>query len=267
MAQTRKHNYTAESEELNPAPETSYAERARTLVHLNTHGVLSTQSKKHEGYPFGSAMPFALDPSGRPIFLVSSMAMHTHNMASDSKASLFVTVPEAQTDPLGAARLTIIGEAVKVPEARVAVARETYLAAHAEAKYYVDFKDFAFWRLEPVDVYFVGGFGVMGWIGATDYAAAEPDPLAEASAGILEHMNADHEASLLAIAKHVKGIAASEAKMTSVDRLGFHVLLTTSERARSVRIGFPSEVTTAEDCRKVLVRMVKEARLLDQGST
>jgi len=263
MAQNREHSYTTESEELNPAPETSYAERARTLVHLNTQGVLSTQSKKHESYPFGSAMPFALDPSGRPIFLVSSMAMHTHNMARDAKASLFVTVPEAQIDPLGAARLTIIGEAAKVPGTEAAAARETYLAAHPEAKYYVDFKDFAFWRLQPVDVYFVGGFGVMGWIDATDYAAARPDPLTEAAAGILEHMNADHEAAMLAIARHVKDIAASEAKMTSVDRLGFHVRLTTPERARSVRIGFPSEVTTAEDCRKALVRMVEEARRLD----
>jgi putative heme iron utilization protein len=263
MARNRQHSYTTESEELNPAPETSYAERARTLVHLNTQGVLSTQSKKHEGYPFGSAMPFALDPSARPIFLISSMAMHTHNMLSDAKASLFVTVPEAQTDPLGAARLTIIGEAVNVPEAEVAAARKTYLAVHADARYYVDFKDFAFWRLEPVDVYFVGGFGVMGWIDAEDYAAARPDPLAEASAGILEHMNADHEAAMLAIAKHVKGITASEAKMTSVDRLGFHVRLTTPERARSVRIGFPSEVNTPEDCRKVLVRMVQEARSIE----
>ena len=205
-------------------------------------------------------MPFALDPGGHPIFLVSTMAMHTHNMASDSKASLFVTVPEAQTDPLGAARLTIIGVAAKVPEAQVAAVRETYLAVHAGAKYYVDFKDFAFWRLQPIDVYFVGGFGVMGWVDAADYAAAQADPLAESSAGILEHMNADHEDALLAIAKHLKNVEASEAKMTSVDRLGFHVRLTTPERARSVRIGFPSEIRTAADCRKALVGMVNEAR-------
>lgn len=260
MAQTRQHNYTTESEDLNPAPETSYAERARTLVHLNARGVLSTQSKKHGGYPFGSTMPFALDSGGRPTFLVSDMAMHTHNMLSNSKVSLFVTVPEAETDPLGAARLTIIGEAAKVHETEVAAVRETYLAVHAGAKYYVDFKDFAFWRLEPVDVYFVGGFGVMGWVDAADYAAATADPLAESSAGILEHMNADHEVAMLAIAKHVKGVEASEAKMTSVDRLGFHVRLTTPERARSVRIGFPAEVITAEDCRKALVAMVKQAR-------
>lgn len=266
MAQTREHSYTTESEEPNPAPETSYAERARTLVHLNTHGMLSTQSKRHPGYPFGSAMPFALDPAGRPIFLVSSMAMHTHNMAGDSKVSLFVTVPEAQNDPLGAARLTIMGEAVEIPEAEVPAVRETYLAAHAEARYYVDFKDFAFWRLQPLDVYFVGGFAVMGWIDARDYAAATPDPLAEASGDILAHMNADHEAALLAIARHVKGIAANEAKMTSVDRLGFHVRLITPERARSVRIGFPFEVTTAEACRKALVGMVQEARVPGQRS-
>ena len=111
-----------------------------------------------------------------------------------------------------------------------------------------------------IDLYFVGGFGVMGWVAASDYAAAEPDPLAESAEGIIRHMNADHEAAMLDIAKHVKSITATEAKMTSVDRLGFSVRLKTPERVRSVRIGFPSEVKTAGECRKTLVAMVKEAR-------
>jgi len=63
-------------------PEPSYAERARTLLHLSRVGSLSTLSRKRPGYPFGSLMPYALDGAGRPLFLISTMAMHTQKPAS-----------------------------------------------------------------------------------------------------------------------------------------------------------------------------------------
>src|SRR6202023_921388 len=45
-------------------PEPSHAERIRTLISLASIGTLSTLSRKHPGFPFGSLMPFALDPDG-----------------------------------------------------------------------------------------------------------------------------------------------------------------------------------------------------------
>lgn len=262
MTQTPSHGHSrpTEPEDPNPAPETSLAERARTLLHSTRLGVLSTHSQKCPGHPFGSTMPYAVDARGLPLFLISAMAMHTQNLAANPKASLFVTTPEAHADPLGAARLTVVGTAALVPEGELPEARAAYLALHENARYYVDFKDFSFWRLEAADLYYVGGFGVMGWVEAGDFAAASPDPLAGSAAGILSHMNADHEAAMLDLARHLKGVAATEAAMTSVDRLGFHLRLKTPERARSVRIGFPSEVRTAEDCRKTMVAMLEEIR-------
>ncbi|TPW21923.1 MAG: hypothetical protein FD126_193 [Elusimicrobia bacterium] len=259
MAQ-RQHASGPGPEEKNPAPETSYAERARTMLSLAAVGVLSTHSEKHAGFPFGSTMPYALDAAARPLFLISAMAMHTKNLKADPRASLFVTVPEAQTDPLGAGRMTLVGKAEPVSAGEILAARAAYLARHEAAKYYVDFADFSFWRLEPVSLYFVGGFGVMGWVEASDFAAAAPDPLAEAASGILEHMNRDHEAAMLDIARHLKDVEASEAKMTAVDRLGFHLRLKAADRVRSVRVAFPQEVRTPEACRAALVSMVKSAR-------
>ena len=64
-------------------PEPSYGERARTLVHLGLTGALSTLSRKQPGHPFGSLMPYAPDERGRPIFLISRMAMHTQNLETD----------------------------------------------------------------------------------------------------------------------------------------------------------------------------------------
>jgi putative heme iron utilization protein len=139
-------------------------------------------------------------------------------------------------------------------------ARAAYLARHQRAGYWVDFDDFAFWRLDVVDVYFVGGFAAMDWVTAADYAAAQPDPLVDAAAGIVEHMNRDHADALIAYARHFAGEAADDAAMVSVDRLGFKLRLRQGDRLSSVRIAFPREVTTAAQSREVLIEMVRRAR-------
>jgi hypothetical protein len=244
-------------------PEPSHAERSRTLLSLATVATLSTVSRKHPGFPFGSLMPFALDSAGRPIFLISNMAMHTQNLQSDPRCSLFVTQAAADGDPLGAARATLIGRAEPVPEREATSVRETYLARHENSRYWVDFSDFNFFRLEPVDLYYVGGFGVMGWVDAQDYEHASPDPLAEAAPGILAHMNADHVDSMVLLARSHVQMEATEATMTSVDRLGFTLRLKTNDGIKGPRINFLHEVASAQETRKMLVEMVRQAKTLD----
>ncbi|PYO18544.1 MAG: pyridoxamine 5'-phosphate oxidase, partial [Candidatus Rokuibacteriota bacterium] len=139
-------------------PEPTFAERARTLAYLGLTGALATLSRRHPGHPFASVMPYALDDAGAPLFLISTMAMHTQNLEADARASLLITQPGWSGDPLAAARLTLMGEARRVPEATVAAARERYLARHERARYWADFEDFALWRLQVTDLYFVGGF-------------------------------------------------------------------------------------------------------------
>ena len=241
-------------------PEPSFAERARTLMYLGRIGSLSTLSRKQPGFPFGSVMPYALDERGRPIFLISTMAMHTQNLQGDPRASLLVTQADAGGDPLGASRVTLLGNALPVEKSETAAVRELYLASYANSKYWVDYEDFSFYRMEVVDVYYVGGFGVMGWITASDYSRAQPDPLADAAVEIIRHMNADHKDALVLLAGEFAGIEAEEATMTSVDRLGFHVRLKTRDGVRGTRIAFLREVGSPEEARKVLVEMVRQAR-------
>ena len=241
-------------------PEPTLAERARTLLYLGRVGSLSTLSRKQSGFPFGSVMPFALDQHANPIFLISTMAMHTQNLQADPRSSLLVTQLDNGGDPLGSSRITLIGNVLSIPEAEVSEARKLYLERHAESKYWVDFKDFAFYRMDVVDVYFIGGFGVMGWIPVSEYCVSEVDPLAEAAPGIIQHMNADHRDALALLAQAFAGITAEEATMTAVDRLGFHVLLKNQEGRKGARIAFLREVRTPADTRKVLVEMVAHAR-------
>ena len=238
-------------------PEPSLAERARTLALLGLIGSLSTHSRKFPGFPFGSMMPYAADDLGRPIFFISSMAMHTQNLRQDPRASLLITQPDVSGDPLGAARLTLLGDVTEAPSAEV---RELYLSRYENAKYWQDYTDFAYYRLEVSAVYFIGGFGVMGWISAEDYGSALPDPLAKAAPGIIRHMNSDHADALRLIARRFAGEASDEAAMTAVDRLGFHLRLKAGDRIHGRRVAFLREVKDAEDARAVFVEMVRQAK-------
>jgi putative heme iron utilization protein len=186
--------------------------------------------------------------------------MHTHNLQADSRASLLVTQQDVVGDPLGAARVTVIGNVLAIPEAEVPEARKLYLSRYADSKYWVDFEDFFFYRMDVVDLYYVGGFGVMGWVSASEYDRAQPDPLADAAADIIRHMNADHADALILLARAFARIEAQEARMTAVDRLGFQVRLKTQDGVRGARISFLREVRNPAEARTVLVEMVQQVR-------
>jgi putative heme iron utilization protein len=205
-------------------------------------------------------MPYGLDDHANPVFLISTMAMHTQNVQADPRSSLLVTQADAIGDPLGASRVTLLGNILPVPASEVAEARELYLARYANSKYWVDFDDFSFYRMDIVDVYYVGGFGVMGWITASEYYRAQPDPLADTAAEIIQHMNADHGDALVLLARAFSGIESQEATMSSVDRLGYHVRLKTQDGTRGARIAFLREVSSPTQAREVLIEMVGQAR-------
>ena len=256
MNPSRKHAYTDAG--IPQLPEPTYAERVRTLVSLCTIATLSTVSRKRSGYPFGSLMPYSVDEAGRPIFLISNMAMHTQNIQADHRASLFVG-QGGDDDPLGTARATLVGDVLPVPEDEILEARQRYLSRYENSRSWVDFKDFGFYRLQPLDIYYVGGFGVMGWVIAEEYQTAEIDPLADSAPKIVGHMNSDHVPAMILLARVHAGLDATEATMTAVDRLGFHLRLKTDNGMKGARINFLREVQNSNEARKVLVEMVRVA--------
>ena len=241
------------------APEPTLAERAKTLVTLGGFCSLSTMSEKFPGYPFGSVMPFGLDHRGSPTFLISAMAMHTQNIKADPRATLLIHERSAKKDSLGLARVSLVGDVEALNEEASAAVREPYLDSNPESKYWVNFGDFAFFRLNIIGAYYIGGFGVMGWVEAEDYYSSAPDPLAAFAQDIIQHMNEDHRPATMMIAKHFAGIDAKDAQLTAVDRLGFNIRVETDEGVRGGRIGFPKEVRDSNEVRKAFIEMVKEA--------
>ena len=157
-------------------------------------------------------------------------------------------------------RVTLVGNVHPVPITELAEVRKLYLERHANSKYWVDFEDFSFSRMDVIDVYYVGGFGVMGWVSASDYDRSQPDPLADSMGEIIQHMNEDHKDALVLLARQFAHIDSTEATMTTVDRLGFQVRLRTPDGMRGARIAFLREVSNPAESRKVLVEMVQQAR-------
>src|SRR5262249_56733762 len=184
----------------------------------------------------------------------------TCNQQAYPRDSLLFKQEDTEGEPLGSSRVTLVGNVLPVPNTELAQARKLYLERHANSKYWVDFEDFSFYRMDVIDVYYVGGFGVMGWVSASDYDRSRPDPLADSMAEIIQHMNADHKDALVLLTRTFAGIQSTEATMTAVDRLGFHVRMKTPDGLRAARIAFLTEASNPAETRKVLVEMVQQAR-------
>lgn len=240
----------------------THAERCRTLIADARSATLCTIAREPAGYPYGSLVTVAWDRAGRPLMLLSRLAEHTQNLDDRAEASMLVTEPAGRhEEALALGRVTILGACAKVPAAEAAAAREVFLAAQPRAEYYVDFEDFAFYRLEPSALRYVGGFGRMSWVGAADYARAEADPLAGDAADILAHMNGDHGSALIAYARGLLRVPeTSAATMTAVDRYGFDLSLTTARGPKAARLAFDAPVASVDDVRKAMVALVKRAR-------
>jgi putative heme iron utilization protein len=240
----------------------SHAERCRTLVLQARSATLSTIARDPAGFPYGSLVTVASDDFGRPMLLLSTLAEHTKNLHDRSEASILVTEPlDAHDQPLAVGRVTILGRCAAVAEDERGPVRAAFLAQQPSSAYYVDFKDFAFFRLEPASLRYVGGFGRMSWVSAEDYRAAEPDPLATAAAGVLSHMNGDHTSAVLAYAQKLAGIAdATSATMTAVDRYGFELAVITPAGPRATRLAFDAPLGTTDEVRRAMIALVERAR-------
>ncbi len=141
-------------------------EAVRRLLFTGRFGVLSTISRKPEGFPFGSLVPYAQAAGGEPLFLLSAIAQHTRNLRADPRACLLVMQPGAE-DPPQAPRAALIGRTVEIAGAEVEDGRARFLQRHPMAAAYFAL-DFGLWRLDVAEVRFVGGFAQAAWVSGSD---------------------------------------------------------------------------------------------------
>jgi putative heme iron utilization protein len=211
------------------------------------------------GAPFASRTLTGTDTDGAPVILVSALSLHTRALRHDPRASLLAGEP-GKGDPLAHPRLTVICEAAEVPrdgDAHAAL-RERFVRRHPKAKLYVDFPDFAFFRLTPLRAHLNGGFGKAFVLDADDLLIRSParDALAEMEAGAVGHMNSDHAEAAGLYARHYCGATEGDWAIVGLDAAG--VDLASGDRLK--RLEFPSELQNAGELRAELARLLREAR-------
>jgi putative heme iron utilization protein len=241
-------------------PTPTHGERARTLVAAIRTGTLCTIAKEPAGFPYGSFVTFAMEGAD-PVFFVSELAEHTKNLRGDARASLLVA-EGGEADPLANGRVTLIGNGRKLDGgAEHDAARRAYLQAHPNAEYYIDYKDFAFWRIDVDAVRYIGGYGRMSWVEPVEWRDGEPDPIAPHAAAIIGHMNADHGDAMRSYCHaFTRASDATEATMTSVDRYGFEMSAQTGRGPRPIRLAFSTAISTPDEARREMVALASRAR-------
>nr|WP_269145204.1 pyridoxamine 5'-phosphate oxidase family protein [Burkholderia pseudomallei] len=147
------------------------------LLHRNVLGTLATHSRAPEGYPYPTVVPYAVDARHRPIVLVSGLAEHTRNLAADPRAGFLVVdglgdAAGASDSVLEAERATLVGRFELAGADPHVVAR--YLRYHPDGERYLALGDFTFWALACERLRYIGGFGRMGWLDATELDALAP---------------------------------------------------------------------------------------------
>lgn len=141
------------------------ARRARTLLHRQRQGVLSTISLHRAGYPYGSLTPYALSRTGAPLILISALAAHTQNLLADPRASLFVAAEAGEAgDPQAETRISVLGRFARVPASETADALARYTERLPRAAANSQTPDFQLWAMSVEEVRLVAGFGQIGWL-------------------------------------------------------------------------------------------------------
>ncbi len=141
----------------------------RQLLAQEKQGLLSTLSRKAQGWPFGSLTPFALTARGEPLLLLSQLAEHTQNLLADPRVSLFVQDAQAQADPQAGARATLLCTAELVDETEAEAARQAYLQRFPDAVSLFQMSDFRLFKLKLERVRYIGGFGNMYWLSGAEF--------------------------------------------------------------------------------------------------
>ena len=220
------------------------------MFKLLTHegdGILSTISVDVEGYPFGSVTPYCLDRDFVPNILISSIAQHTKNIKANPKVSLMISERTGKTNKQAQGRLTYIGDAVRVDESEDIKAR--YVNYFPNSKDYFKTHDFAFYKIRPVRLRYIGGFGKIYWV-EKDVLVMRNIFSCEDEVRIVKHMNEDHSGSLKDYARAGEN---DQVLMCGLDQFGFDL----SVNEMKERIEFEQALENVSEARTIFTQLAK----------
>jgi putative heme iron utilization protein len=227
---------------------------ARVLLRSARSAAIAVVEPASNGFPFVSRVLLGIDTDGVPVILVSALSTHTQALSADSRCSL-LTGEIGKGDPLAHARLTIQCEAERLDRDSAAHARirERFIRRHPKAKLYVDFPDFAFFRLTPLKASLNGGFGRAYALDGEDLFIRSPaiDELAAMEARAIDHMNTDHSDAASKYAKLYCKAKGTGWRICGLDAGG--VDLASGDQLK--RLEYEGPLQSAGELRPMLVRL------------
>ena len=230
-----------------------YEKLAINLMRNCREGVLSTVSKKYEGYPFGSFVTFISGADRSIIFYASDIAQHTINLKSNSKACITL-FNLSEGDKQDSARLSLMGDVKKIDKDVEEISRK-FIEFFPESSQYSNMHDFNFYSLNISQVRWIGGFGKIAWLSSTNWNPIRPKWLKQEKS-MIEHMNEDHSNSIVSTLNAKLGIKDKHAKMLRLTMDGYYV----SSKNKIYFLDFNLPCFTVNQYRDKLVEQAKEYR-------
>lgn len=233
---------------------------AKTLVATARHAALAVHPSD-DGFPAVSRVQLSTDFDGTPVILISALSPHMAALDRVAESALLIGEP-GKGDPLAHPRITLRTIAARVARdtddhARI---RRRHLARHPKAALYVDFGDFAFFRLAIAGASLNGGFGKAYELTTEDLTlAGDIEGTAAIEHGAVVHMNADHADAIALYAQKLARKKPGGWQLLTIDSEGMD-LGDGDERAR---IFYPEPLQRAEDLRTVLKQMADMARAME----
>lgn len=225
----------------------------RRLTRSSRFGSLSVL-RPGDGFPAVSRVLTATDFVGHPLLLISALSLHAKALDADERCSLLLGEP-GKGDPLAHPRLSIFARATSIERGSDEhdQSRDRFLARHPKAELYIDFPDFRFVRLDPIEGNLNGGFAKAFDLAAEDMIDETVAGLEMAAVRAVEHMNQDHADAIDEIAKR-GGETGTGWRIVTADRFGFE--LARSDRLK--RIEFLTDPSLEGGYRRPFVELVKQ---------
>ena len=232
-----------------------YELEAVNLYRSTNAAILSTMSKKYEGYPFGSFITYVSDKNRTLLMYTSDIAQHTKNLKTNSKACVTLFKLDTEYDKQNSSRLTLMGDLKDVPVDDLDECQERFIKFLPESKKYSSMHDFKFYKLEISRIRWIGGFGDIAWLNPKNWQDDLPR-WAKNEKMMIDHMNDDH-ANVLQSALHAQhGIKDKNVSMIALTIDGYYV----KSKENLYFISFDAPVFKPIDYRKVLVKQAKDYR-------
>ncbi len=229
--------------------ELARAKEVRNLLRIATTASLATNMADGKE-PYCSLVLMATDMRANPLLLLSDLAIHSRNLMKSPNASLLISAPSDDEDPLTQARISVQGAVTPVADPGL---HNRFLRRYPSTADYASFSDFNFYRLTLERVHLVAGFGRINWVDkkrVINHSLFLDDDDAETD--VLDHMNSDHRDAVQLLG----GKGGQNWQMCGVDpegvdlRSGWH----------HKRILFDESATNTDDIRTQLIQLVQRAR-------